>query len=161
MLDPVSVRLQRYLDRHRISTVGLLGEGKDGSVWQTSRRNALKVHERLESYRAERDAYIRLRDLEIRRVAGFTVPLLRGHDDELGALEMDIVVPPFVVDFASAHIDRPPELIEDEGHTLLDMIRERFDERADEVIALYDDLIASAGIYLSDFHPHNIKFAPR
>jgi hypothetical protein len=160
MLDPVPVRLQRYLDRHLISTAGLLGGGKDGSVWRTSRLTALKVHERIESYQAERDAYARLRDLQIRDIAGFAVPLLRGHDDKLGALEMDIVFPPFVVDFASARLDRPSELIEDEGHTLIDMIRERFDDRADEVIALYEELIASAGIYLSDFHPHNIKFAP-
>src|SRR6059058_5955375 len=108
MLDPLSVRLQRYLDRHLISTAGLLGGGKDGSVWRTSRLTALKVHERIESYRAERDAYARLRDLQNRRVAGFTVPLLRVHDDELGTLEMDIVFPPFVVDFASEHLDQSP-----------------------------------------------------
>jgi hypothetical protein len=110
----------------------MLGGGKDGSVWQTSRSSALKVHERGESYRAERNAYLRLRALGIEAVAGFAVPMFLEHDDELWVLEMEIVAPPFVVDFVSACLDRPPELIEDEGHTLIDMIRERFDERADE-----------------------------
>jgi hypothetical protein len=136
----------------------MLGGGKDGSVWQSSRLTAVKVHERGEAYRAERNAYLRLQDLGIRDVAGFAVPRLRGQDDDLWVLEISIVFPPFVVDFASACLDRPPELIEDEGHTLVDMIRERFDERADEVIAVYEELIESAGIYLSDFHRHNIKF---
>jgi hypothetical protein len=158
MLDPVPVRLQRYLVRHNISMAGVLGDGKDGSVWRTSRLTAVKVHEHNESYTAERNAYMRLRDLRIRQIAGFAVPLLHIHDDDLCTLEMDIVFPPFVVDFASASLDTPPDFPEDEGHTLFDMIRERFDERADEVIALYEDLITSAGIYLSDFHRHNIKF---
>ncbi|MDB5324348.1 MAG: hypothetical protein JWN40_5979 [Phycisphaerales bacterium] len=105
------------------------------------------------------NAYIRFQALEIEEVGGFAVPVLRDFDDELFAIEMGIVAPPYIVDFASAHLDTAPGFIEDEGHTLHDMIRQRFDERADEVIGLYEDLIASAGVYLSDFHRHNIKFA--
>jgi hypothetical protein len=151
--------MQSYLERHEIAVTGTLGSGKDGYVWRTSRETALKVHGYFESYRAERNAYIRFRDLEIEEVAGFAVPLLREFDDELFAIEMGIVAPPYIVDFASAFLDTPPDFIEDEGHTLHDMIRQRFDERAEEVIGLYEDLIASAGVYLSDFHRHNIKFA--
>jgi hypothetical protein len=103
-----SVRLQQYLAAQGIAALERLGEGKDGAVWRTSRWTAVKVHERPESYRAERNAYIRFQ--------------------------------------------------QDEGHTLVDMIRERFDERADEVIALCEELASSAGIYLTDVHRHNIKF---
>jgi hypothetical protein len=39
------------------------------------------------------------------------------------------------------------------------MIRDRFDERADEVIALCEELASVAGIYLTDVHRYNIKFA--
>jgi hypothetical protein len=150
--------MQSYLERRGISVTGTLGSGKDGYVWRTSRQTALKVHGQIESYRAERNAYIRFQALEIEEVGGFAIPVLRDFDDQLFAIEMGIVAPPYIVDFASAHLDNPPEFIEDQGHTLHDMIRERFDERADEVIALYEDLIASAGIHLSDFHRHNIKF---
>ena len=72
---------------------------------------------------------------------------------------MEIVTPPYVLDFASVRLDVPDDLIEDEGHTLADMIRDRFDERADEVIALCEELASAAGIYLTDVHRHNIKFA--
>jgi hypothetical protein len=83
------------------------------------------------------------------------------QDDALWAIEMEIVFPPFIVDFASARFDSPPDLIEDHGHTLDDLIHERFEERAEEVLAIHGELAARAGIYLLDLHPHNIKFAQR
>ncbi len=141
-----------------IAALERLGEGKDGAVWRTSRWTAVKVHERPESYRAERNAYIRFQQVEITDIAGFSVPMLWAYDDENLVIEMEIVVPPYVVDFASVRLDVPEDLIEDEGHTLVDMIRERFDERANEVIALCEELASCAGIYLTDVHRHNIKF---
>lgn len=65
---------------------------------------------------------------------------------------------PFIVDFASARLEFDPEFIEDEGNTLEDFVRSRFDERMDQVMAIYHELIARAGIYLTDLHPQNIKF---
>src|SRR5437879_2497464 len=153
-----SVRLQQYLAAKGIAALERLGEGKDGVVWRTSRWTAVKVHERPESYRAERNAYIRFQQVGITDIAGFSVLMLWAYDDENLVIEMEIVVPPYVVDFASVRLDVPEDLIEDEGHTLVDMIRERFDERADEVIALCEELVSSAGIYLTDVHRHNIKF---
>ncbi len=102
---------------------------------------------------------MRFRDVGLDEVAGFAVPTLLGHDDHLLVLEMTVVVPPFVVDFASAVLDVDPELIEDEGHTIADMVRERFgDGRVDDVLGIREELIARAGAYLSDLHAHNIKF---
>ena len=103
-----------------------LGQGKDGAVWRTSRPSALKLHEREPSYRAERNAYMRFRDVDLTDVNGFAVPKLLDHSDDLLALELSIVFPPFVLDFASVVLDVDPELIEDEGHTLADLVRERF-----------------------------------
>ena len=127
-------------------------------MWRTSRPSALKIHQRRESYVAERDAYVRLRDCQIRNIAGLSVPDMLGHDDGLWAIEMTIVFPPFIVDVASAYLDFPPDWPEDEGHMLIDMIRDRFDDQADEILAVYHELGLRAGIYLSDFHRHNIKF---
>lgn len=75
---------------------------------------------------------------------------------------MQIVFPPYIVDFASARFDERPDLIEDEGHTFHDRIRDRFgDDDAPKVIDICDDLAARAGIYLLDPHPGNIKFCAR
>jgi hypothetical protein len=90
--------LDRYLIARGLSNQGSLGEGKDGSVWQTSR--------------------------------------------------------------GSARLDSPPDLIEDEGHTLYDLMEDRFGDLAPKVMALYEELAAKADLYLLDFHPQNIKFAP-
>ena len=52
--------LARYCSEQHLEIVGTLGAGKDGSVYQTRSGSAVKVHERLESYEAERDVYLRL-----------------------------------------------------------------------------------------------------
>ncbi|SRR6266496_1168524 len=61
--------------------------------------------------------------------------------------------------YASAKLDTPYDLIEDEGHTLADLVYERFGDRAPEIFYLRQQLEQRAGIYLIDIHPHNIKFA--
>lgn len=86
---------------HSLVQTGMLGKGKDGSVWRTSRLSALKIHATSTSYLPERDAYIRLQEVGVAKVAGFNVPALYVFDDELLAIEMEIIIPPFVVDFAS------------------------------------------------------------
>lgn len=167
MPTPVQLvaRADEYARRRRIVRAGLLGEGKDGAVWHTRHRNdltgatALKIHQYAASYQSERNAYVRLRDVRLTGVGGFNIPALLDHDDDLLAIEMQIVSPPFVLDFASAQLDADPELIEDPGYTLEDLVRERFGDRADVVLGLRDDLIVRAGVYVSDLHPHNIKFA--
>jgi hypothetical protein len=135
-----------------------VGEGKDGMVWSTNRRSAVKFHFQEESYRIERDAYIRLRDCDATRIAGVALPELHEYDDVLLAIEMTVVAPPYCVDFASAIFDNPPDFNEDEGHTFEDFIRDRFDERADEALAFYYELAQRTGIYLPDLHRDNLKF---
>jgi len=152
-------RADRYARQTGQVLLGLLGQGKDGGVWVTSIGHAIKAHERAESYRAERNAYMRFRDVGLDEVNGFAVPSLMGYDDDLLVIEMTIVPPPFVVDFASVVLDIDPELIEDEGHTLEDLVRERFgDDRVGDVLGIREELIVRAGAYLSDLHGHNIKF---
>src|SRR3954465_15859614 len=85
MVDPVVARMESYCEHRRISVTGTLGSGKDGYVWHTSRQTALKIHGQFESYRAERNAYIRFKELEIEEVSGFAIPVLRDFDDELFA----------------------------------------------------------------------------
>jgi hypothetical protein len=158
--DSVQDRADRYFRRHGISGVEF-DSGTQGHVWRTSRRSVVKVHIHAESYPPEVEAYTRLRALQLRSIEGFTIPRMYYHDDELLAIEMQIVFPPYIVDFASAGFDARPDLIEDEGHTFHDRIRDRFgEEDAPKVIDICDGLAARAGIYLLDPHPGNIKFRP-
>jgi hypothetical protein len=156
--DRLTGLAEDYARSRDIELTGRLGQGKDGSVWHTSRLSAIKIHEQQASYRHELAAYMRLRDLQLTEVAGFNVPSLVDFDDGLLAIEMEVVYPPFIVDFASARLDFDPEFIEDEGNTLEDFVRSRFDEQTDQVMGIYHELIARAGIYLTDLHPQNIKF---
>lgn len=70
---------------------------------------ALKIHSASEPYRRERDIYERLKECEMTKLLGFNVPPLLRRDDDLLALEMTIVPPPFVLDFAGAYLDFPPD----------------------------------------------------
>ncbi|MDX1926102.1 MAG: hypothetical protein SFV81_06270 [Pirellulaceae bacterium] len=80
------------------------GFGVHGSVFACSGAspigyNALKIHERRRPYACERDVYLRLKDMGINEVEGHHVPELVEYDDELMAIEMTVVVRPFVLDF--------------------------------------------------------------
>jgi hypothetical protein len=155
---PLAERAETYCRSFGLLLHRPLGKGKDGTVWLTDRPSAVKVHERTESYQHERDAYIRLLNVGVDSAGEFQIPTLIDFDDALLVIEMSIVSPPFVVDFASCRLDHASGLIEDEGNTLDDMVRERFGEQADDVLQLRDRLIGLAGIYLWDLHPENIKF---
>ena len=60
-------------------------------------------------YLRERNVYFRLMDHEVRDVRGAAVPELLGYDDDLWVIEMTIVSRPFVLDFAGAYLDDPPD----------------------------------------------------
>jgi hypothetical protein len=140
-------RVEQYCRRQNLSNPQLVGQGKDGSVWQVDRPSAVKIHAHYSSYAPEVQAYIRLTERGLEKIAGFTVPSLIDFDDELLAIEMTIVRPPYLLDFASARLDSPPDLIEDEGHTLADLVVERFGDRAPDIFHLQQQLALLAGIH--------------
>jgi len=79
-------------------------------------------------------------------------------DEALLAVEMTIVQPPFVLDFASAYLDEAaPEFPEDVMEEWLASKKEEFGSnwaRAAGVLAALRRL----GIHMTDVHPGNIKF---
>src|SRR5258705_6214572 len=154
MNDP----LDSYCARHAIRIIKRLGAGKDGTVFQTSRRSAVKVHERSESYISERDVCIRLRDREIDEICGLSVPILIRYDDDLRIIEMTIVNPPYILDFASAWLDKPPDFPPEVLDAWHEQLRENFGDRFPDVMGLLEALGNDAGVYLLDIHPHNVKF---
>jgi hypothetical protein len=154
MLD----RLDRYCFRHGIFRTVELGAGKDGTVYGTSRGSAVKIHERVESYSRERDIYLRLRDCSVSKAWIFHIPRLLDFDDECLVLEMSIVTPPYLLDFASAYLDERPDFSEEIENDWQRNIQESFGERLGEVMAALEALERDAGVILLDIHPHNVKF---
>jgi len=153
-------RLARYCSQQQLELIGKLGAGKDGTVHQTRSGSAVKVHERPDSYQAERDVYLRLLARGIINVCGLSVPVLLNFDDDLLVLEMQMVSPPYLLDFASAWLDNPPDFSREVINEWHDRLRESFGDRFPEIINVLETLANDAGVYMLDIHPHNVKFEP-
>ena len=151
-----------YAARRQLDLSETLGSGKDGIVLVAKHKTkpadvAVKILCLEELYWREKGAYQRLGTMAVTTVLGFNVPELIAFDDELLALEMTIVRRPFVLDFAAAYLDKPPEFPEDIWATWEEEKREQFEERwpvVEEVMAAFERL----GIYLLDVSPGNIGF---
>jgi hypothetical protein len=132
-----------------------MGAGYDGVIFATNRMTAIKSFLREPLYQNERDVYIRIEDRNFHSAAGFAVPHLIGLDDDLWIVEMEILSPPFVVDFAGAYLDRKPPFTEEQWEEWLVEKREQFEddwERIPPVMSAF----RSIGVYLNDVKPGNI-----
>lgn len=90
-----------------------IGFGNDGIAWRTNRESVVKAAMRLEPYERERDVYRRLMDLDLTQVHGFAIPRLLNYSNKYLVIEMELVMPPFVIDFGKAYLDRPPDYSDD------------------------------------------------
>jgi hypothetical protein len=139
-----------------------LGFGVDGSVWLLHSKEriqpwAVKLFRADKPYQRERDCYLRLCELNVEGVRGFAIPAYLNHDDAWFAVEMTIVRPPYLLDFAGALLDEPFDF-HDEAWEAWEMDRmEKFEERWSEVKKVMREL-EYHGIFLSDLHPGNIAF---
>jgi hypothetical protein len=135
-----------------------LGDGNDGAVWESDQQTAVKPLERRDSYIRERDAYLRLKELSIVDIQGFAVPILIDFDDTKQIVEMTVVFPPCILDFAKAYVDRPPdfsaEVIRDWREETIDL----FDADWNKVESLLEEL-QGIGIFYFDAKPGNIRFS--
>lgn len=134
-----------------------LGYGNDGVVWQSSRQTAVKAFEREFKYLRERDCYRRFQQHKVRSIQGLTIPELIGYDNELMIVEIRIVTPPYLLDFAKAYLDSkpdfPPETMEEWEQEGLDNFGDRW---ADVRVVLW--VLTKYGIYYYDAKPGNINF---
>ncbi len=105
----LEVRARLYGESQGISIEKSLGYGSDGSVWKTSRRTAVKVFHSSSIYAVELECYRRLQEAQVSEICGFAVPRLAAHSDELLAIEMSLVNPPYVLDFGKVALDRQPD----------------------------------------------------
>ena len=115
------------------------------------------MHHDAEPYARERSVYERLREAGISQILGFHVPQLIRVDDELQVVEMTIVTRPFVLDFAGAYLDFPPEFPEEIWADWETEKREQFEARWPTVQAVLGAL-EDLEIHMVDVSPSNIAF---
>jgi hypothetical protein len=82
-----------------------VGDGTDGNVWFTNRNSAIKVLNAEDNYLRERNCYQRLIKHGVEKIDGLAVPRLVDFDDELFVVEMEVVEPPYLLDFGKAYLD--------------------------------------------------------
>ena len=157
--DEIWERANQYAAEQGRILIGQLGYGYDGSVFATEQQSAIKVLRFERLYQRERDVYLRLLSEAIIDIAGFSVPQLIHHDDRLWVVEMGIVAPPFVLDFAGAYLDRRPDYPDDVMEEWQQEKLEQFGAERWNVVQLVMAHFARMGIYLADVKPGNIMFA--
>ncbi len=163
MADPsneLSARLTRYVTARKLQLKHSLGFGKDGTVFSTTTGTAVKVFQSREPYTSERDCYIRLAEHGVVEVLGHQVPEMIAWSDLLLVIEMSMVSPPYILDFASARLDHapdfPPEVLEQWEMDRL----EEFGANWSRVRLIIEFMREQYDIHLTDVHPRNITFAP-
>lgn len=130
--------------------------GNDGAVWESNQQTAIKALERRDSFIREKDAYLRLRELNVVDIQGFAVPILVDFVDTRQIVEMTVVFPPCILDFAKAYLDRPPEFSAEVIRDWREQTADLFDDDWDTVECLLDDL-QRFGIFYFDAKPGNIR----
>jgi hypothetical protein len=153
---------QAYALQHQLYLAERLGFGVHGIIFVAEDnskvgKTAVKAHRSREPYLRERDVYQRLKRAGIIEIIGFNVPQLIRVDDALRVIEMSIVARPFVLDFAGAYLDVPPEFPDETWSEWESEKRMQFESRWPEVQAVLGEL-ESLDIHMVDVSPSNISF---
>jgi hypothetical protein len=154
-------RGQDYANRKGLVLDQELGSGVHGIVFSAGNhaeggRSALKIHERNVYYCRERDVYLRLQEHDITLIRGANVPEMIAFDDELWTIEMTIVTRPFVLDFAGAALDEPPDFSEEVLADRRAEKQEQFGSHWPEVQAILR-VLERYGVFMMDLNPGNIS----
>jgi hypothetical protein len=148
---------KRYVQTRDAHITNCIGGGTDGTVWKTDQPSAIKVLELEKNYRMELGRYQRLADHGVRNVLGLVVPRILGWDDDLMVVEMELVSPPCLIDFAKAYLDWQPEHSKEQWEDHLLSQRDLWGEHFGDVQAILWKL-EQIGIYYRDPKPANIMF---
>lgn len=162
MADILIQRANAYASRFQLQFAERLGFGIHGIIFAAQGKSetgktAVKVHREAEPYQREVAVYQRLREAGVRRILGFHVPTLVRSEDDLLAIEMDIVTRPFVLDFAGAYLDCPPQFPDEIWNAWEVEKIEQFEQcwpKVKEILAALEEL----DIYMVDVSPSNIAF---
>ena len=155
MYEQLVQNASQYADRRQRKLQETIGSGADGIVIATDLNTAIKVFRHQLLYLNERNVYMRLQERRVEKIEGFHVPKLVDYHDDLLLVEMEIVRPPFVVDFAGAYLDRPspfsPEELQEWETSRQELFGDDW-EQVQSVMAAFQGL----GIILNDVKPGNV-----
>ncbi len=154
-LGNMEQRARQFANGRGQNVTAPLGAGYDGTVFSTDVDTAIKVFEYEKLYQRERDVYLRLQEHQLCEVCGCRIPRLIDFDDDLAIVEMAIVQPPFVLDFASAYLDHPHEYPEDVYQAWYEEKEEQYEDDWPLVQSIMATL-SGYGIHLADVKPGNI-----
>ncbi|MEX0885140.1 MAG: hypothetical protein WD009_01755 [Phycisphaeraceae bacterium] len=135
-----------------------LGAGIDGIVYSSSRATAIKVHAQEPGFNKELAVYQRLAEHRVRHVDRFAVPELLGFSRRLRIIEMSIVRPPYVLDFASSYLDQPPDFPSEHWEHWQQQRAEEFGDDWPTALSLYATMRRRWGVYHLDLSPRNVNF---
>ena len=154
-------RVEKYslLKQRNLNPELRFGWGYDGIVLGTTIGSAIKGFGFEQLYQRERDVYLRLGEFNVEEILGFTIPRLLAYDDALLCIEMEIVAPPFVLDFAGAYLDRRTDYPDDVMEEWQVEKLEQFGEERWKIVQNIMAHFARMGIYLADVKPGNVTFA--
>ena len=123
-------------------------------------RHCRKALLRPRNYTQELKCYQRLRTAGVTKLEGFNVPKLIAHNDELMIVELGIVTPPWLLDFAKGSIDQPPdydaETLEADRAESEELFGPQYWPRVSALLWL---LRSKFGIYYLDAKPGNVMFS--
>ena len=157
-MDP-SLRKSLEILHSYIGTTGpvtQLGAGMGGVVYLSPLgTSAIKVYHRAESFNTELHAYEILRDVGITSIMGLTVPEVIAANADLWVLEMTVVKPPFLLDFAGVRFTEP-DFQDDALQGWYERIDDFFGPNAWFVYNVYNAL-AMHEVFYMDFKPGNIE----
>ena len=162
-MEKISIQnAQSYASFHGLRLAERLGFGIHGTIFVAENnskagKTAIKALHSVEFYLRERNAYLRLQAAGVSEIAGFHVPQLIRFDNDRLAVEMTIVTRPFLLDFAGAYLDAPPEFSQEIWNDWESEKREQFENRwpiVRRALAALEDL----DIYMVDVSPTNISF---
>lgn len=154
-LGNIEERVRQFANRRSQNVLAPLGAGYDGTVFSTDANTAIKVFGYEKLYQRERDVYLRLKEYQLCEVCGCRIPRLVDFDDDLSIVEMAIVQPPFVLDFAGAYLDTPPAFPDDVMEAWYEEKAEQFEDDWPLIQSIMATL-SGYGIHLADVKPGNI-----
>jgi hypothetical protein len=150
-------RLSRYCSVCGIELVEQFGWGYEGLVYSTVSKSAIKAFRHRELYENELKVYLRLRDHAVKAAHEFAVPRLISWNDEFLVIEMTIVSPPFILDFAGAYLDKRPPFDDEQLQEWEEQKMEQFEDRW-PIVRSALSFFKGHGIYLNDVKPGNVTF---
>ena len=118
----------------------------------------MKVHGQRAGFEKELAVYQRLATHRVSYIQGLAVPELLGFDRGRRIIEMTIVRPPYILDFASSYLDRPPDFPAEHWEHWQQQRAEEFGEDWPTALRLYATMRRRWGIYHLDLSPRNVNF---